>query len=165
MQSAGHAVSRLDALLCVPAFQQVCQGLFNLWELFLFPLLYLNTISQKIQENFALKSHVPLFLFNYCILLTGIHLPIVFFPENPPDFPPYFMDKKHIHPGIMPRHAPIWAKTANILALRKACAPHILFRHKKAPAQFFLTQGRGCVKGEPLRVPPSRQIRAAALAF
>ena len=165
MQSAGHAVSRLDALLCVPAFQQVCQGLFNLWELFLFPLLYLNTISQKIQENFALKSHVPLFLFNYCILLTGIHLPIVFFPENPPDFPPYFMDKKHIHPGIMPRHAPIWAKTAHILALRKACAPHILFRHKKASAQFFLTQGRGCVKGEPLRGPPSRQIRAAALAF
>lgn len=165
MQSAGHAVSRLDALLCVPAFQQVCQGLFNLWELFLFPLLYLNTISQIIQENFALKSHVPLFLFNYCILLTGIHLPIVFFPENPPDFPLYFMDKKHIHPGIMPRHAPIWAKTANILALRKACAPHILFRHKKTPAQFFLTQGRGCVKGEPLRGPPSRQIRAAALAF
>lgn len=165
MQSAGHAVSRLDALLCVPAFQQVCQGLFNLWELFLFPLLYLNTISQKIQENFALKSHVPLFLFNYCILLTGIHLPIVFFPENPPNFPPYFMDKKHIHPGIMPRHAPIWAKTAHILALRKACAPHILLHHKKAVSKPSSPQGRGCVKGEPLRGPPSRQIRAAALAF
>ena len=147
MQSAGHAVSRLDALLCVPAFQQVCQGLFNLWELFLFPLLYLNTISQKIQENFALKSHVPLFLFNYCILLTGIHLPIVFFPENPPDFPPYFMDKKHIHPGIMPRHAPIWAKTAHILALRKACAPHILFRHKKGAGTVFPYARKGLCEG------------------
>lgn len=147
MQSAGHAVSRLDALLCVPAFQQVCQGLFNLWELFLFPLLYLNTISQKIQENFALKSHVPLFLFNYCILLTGIHLPIVFFPENPPNFPPYFMDKKHIHPGIMPRHAPIWAKTAHILALRKACAPHILFRHKKGAGTVFPYARKGLCEG------------------
>ena len=79
MQSAGHAVSRLDALLCVPAFQQVCQGSFNLWESFLFLLLYLNTISQKIQENFSSKSHFSLFLFYYCILFAGAHLAIVCF--------------------------------------------------------------------------------------
>lgn len=79
MQSAGHAVSRLDALLCIPAFQQVCQGSFNLWESFLFPLLYLNTISQKIQENFSSKSHFSLFLFYYCILFAGAHLAIVCF--------------------------------------------------------------------------------------
>ena len=86
-------------------------------------------------------------MFNYCILFAGAHLTIVFFPENPPNFPPYFMDKKHIHPGIMPRHAPIWAKTANILALRKACAPHILFRHKKGAGTVFPYARKGLCEG------------------
>ncbi len=49
--------------------------------------------------------------------------------------------------------------------LFKSPRSRILLHSKKAVSKPSSPQGRGCVKGEPLRGPPSRQIRAAALAF